>query len=162
MKAKKLTEKPIPEIAAALARIQKYCAYQERCHREVREKLFGYGLRSSEVEEIISRLIMDNFLNEERFAKAFAGGKFRMKKWGRTKIAHELESLGLTQNCINRGLKEIDPSDYKKTLLLLLKKKQAEVKGENVFARRNKIARFAIGKGYEPDLVWDFVKELFP
>ena len=144
----------------ALGKIQKYCAYQERCHQEVKYKLQSYGLSSDEVDEIISRLITDNFVNEERFAKAFAGGKFRMKKWGRNKIEYELESLGLTKNCIARGLKEIDASDYNKTLRILLKKRASEVSDENPFARRNKIARFAISKGYEPELVWEIVKEM--
>jgi regulatory protein len=146
--------------AEALGKIQRYCAYQERSHQEVKYKLHSYGLNSDEVDEIISRLIIDNFVNEERFAKAFAGGKFRIKKWGRNKIEHELESLGLTKNCITRGLKEIDPSDYKKTLHTLLKKKANEVSEENLYAKRNKIARFAISKGYEPELVWEMVKEL--
>ncbi len=144
----------------ALGKIQKYCAYQERSHQEVKYKLYSYGLNTDEVDEIISRLITDNFVNEERFAKAFAGGKFRIKKWGRNKIEHELESLGLTKNCISSGLKEIDPSDYKKTLQTLLKKKANEVSEENLYAKRNKIARFAISKGYEPELVWEMVKEL--
>jgi regulatory protein len=144
--------------AQALGKIQKYCAYQERCHQEVKYKLYSYGLSTDEVDEIISRLIIDNFVNEERFAKAFAGGKFRMKKWGRNKIEHELESLGLTRNCIARGLKEIDSVDYNKTLRLLLKKKASEVSEENLFAKRNKVARFAISKGYEPELVWEILK----
>jgi len=156
------TQHPAPKItpAEALSKIQRYCAYQERSHQEVKYKLHSYGLTSDEVDEIISRLITDNFVNEERFAKAFAGGKFRIKKWGRNKIEHELESLGLTKNCINRGLKEIDPSDYNKTLRTLLKKKAQEVSEENIYAKKNKIARFAISKGYEPELVWELVKEL--
>ena len=144
--------------AQALGKIQKYCAYQERSHQEVKYKLQSYGLSSDEVDEIISRLITDNFVNEERFAKAFAGGKFRMMKWGRNKIEHELESLGLTKNCIARGLKEIDSSDYNKTLRILLKKKAKEISEENLFAKRNKVARFAISKGYEPELVWEILK----
>jgi len=144
----------------ALGKIQKYCAYQERSHQEVKRKLSSYGLTIDEADEIISKLITDNFLNEERFAKAFAGGKFRIKKWGRNKIEHQLESFGLTKNCITRGLKEIDPSDYNKTLRALLRKKTEEVSEENLFAKRNKVARFAISKGYEPELVWEMVKEI--
>ena len=146
--------------AQALGKIQKYCAYQERSHQEVKRKLYSYGLTVDEADEIISKLITDNFLNEERFAKAFAGGKFRIKKWGRNKIEHQLESFGLTKNCITRGLKEIDPSDYNKTLRALLRKKTEEVSEENLFAKRNKVARFAISKGYEPELVWEMVKEI--
>jgi regulatory protein len=143
----------------ALAKIQHYCAYQERSHKEVKTKLYHYGLYESQVDEIMSQLITDGFLNEERFAKAFAGGKFRMKKWGKLKIRNELEFLGLTKNCIQRGLKEIEAADYSKTLKALIKKKSAEVKEENLFKKRDKIARFAIGKGYEPDMVWEYVRD---
>ena len=90
----------------ALQKIYRYCAYQERSHQEVKTKLYSFGLTTDEGDEIISRLITEGFLNEERFAKAFSGGKFRMQKWGRNKIIHQLESKGLTQNCIRRGLLE--------------------------------------------------------
>jgi regulatory protein len=144
----------------ALAKIQRYCAYQERSHKEVKTKLYDYGLYESQVDELIAQLITDGFLNEERFAKAFAGGKFRMKKWGKLKIKNELEFLGLTKNCIQRGLKEIDSSDYSKTLKSLIKKKSAEIIEENLFKKRDRVARFAIGKGYEPEMVWEYVRDL--
>lgn len=153
-KRKKLSPKE------ALAKIQSYCAYQERSHKEVKNKLFEYGLYSSEVDELISTLIVDGFLNEERFAKVFAGGKFRIKKWGRLKIRQELEMLGLTKRNIATGLKEIDSSDYSKTLKSLIKKKSAQTSESNQFKRRNLIARFVIGKGYESELVWEMVKEI--
>jgi regulatory protein len=146
----------------ALAKILRYCAYQERSHQEVKSKLYSYGLRTDEVDETLTRLITEGFLNEERFAKAFAGGKFRMKKWGRVKIQHELQAQGLTKNCIQRGLKEIDNSDYSKTLVTLLKKKLSEVAEANPFKKRDKVARFAIGKGYEPEMVWEYLKDLLP
>jgi regulatory protein len=145
----------------ALGKIYRYCAYQERSHREVKNKLFEYALRSSEVDEILAQLITEGFLNEERYAKAFAGGKFRMMKWGRLKIQRELEMEGLTPRCIARGLAEIDSKDYSKTLVQLLKKKSALVTEPNPFKKKNKIAQFAIGKGYEPELVWELIKDLF-
>jgi regulatory protein len=145
----------------ALTKIYRYCAYQERSHREVKNKLFEYGLRYSEVDEILAHLITEGFLNEERYAKAFAGGKFRVMKWGRLKIQKELEMEGLTSRCIARGLAEIDSKDYSKTLLSLLKKKSALVSEADPFKKKNKIARFAIGKGYEPELVWEVIKDLF-
>lgn len=146
----------------ALAKIQRYCAYQERSHKEVKSKLYDYGLYATQVEEIISQLITDGFLNEERFAKAYAGGKFRIKKWGKLKIKNELEFLGLTKNCIQHGLKEIESSDYTKTLKALIKKKSIEISEENRFKKRDKVARFVIGKGYEPEMVWEYVKDLLP
>lgn len=142
----------------ALSKIESYCAYQERSHKEVKNKLFSYGLYASEVDELLSHLISAGFLNEERFAKAFAGGKFRMKKWGRLKIKNELEQLGLTKRCIERGLKEIEQPDYMHELKTLLKKKWLSVKEENLFRKRDKVARYAIMKGYEPELVWEFIR----
>ncbi len=143
----------------ALSKIYRYCAYQERSHREVKNKLFSYGLYSNDVEEIVSRLINERFLNEERFAKAFAGGKFRMQKWGRIKIKRELQQAGLTPKCIAIGLAEIDKSDYSKTLLLLIKKKSAQLSDSDSFKKKNKIAQFIIGKGYEPELVWEVLSD---
>ncbi len=146
--------------AEALLKISNYCAYQERSHKEVRNKLYEYGLHKNDVEELISKLITDGFLNEERFAKAFAGGKFRIKRWGRNKIVHELEALGVTSRCIRRGLESIDESDYRKTLRDLLKKKLSQTTEPNEFRRKDKAARFVIGKGYEPDAVWKALKEM--
>ena len=147
-----------PQVARA--KIQHYCAYQERSHKEVKNKLYDYGLYTNEVDEILSQLISDGFLNEERFAKAFAGGKFRMKKWGKLKIENELNFLGLTKRCIASGLKEIESSDYSKTLKVLIKKRAEQSVEMNLFKKRDKIARFVIGKGYESELVWEMVKEL--
>ena len=144
----------------ALVKIQHYCAYQERSHKEVKNKLFEYGLFASEVDEILAQVITDGFLNEERFAKAFAGGKFRIKKWGRLKIKQELEMLGLTSRCVASGLKEIDATDYKRTLKELIRKKASQVTEKNEFKRKSLIARFVIGKGYEAEVVWEMVKEL--
>lgn len=141
----------------ALKRIQHYCAYQERSHQEARNKLYEYGLYSNQVEDILTQLITDGFLSEQRFAKAFAGGKFRMKKWGRLKIVRELESHGLTAKCIQTGLKEIDAGDYTDTLNHLVDKKWEATDEPNLFAKRNKVARFVIQKGFEPDLVWEVV-----
>ena len=142
--------------------IENYCAYQERSHRQVRNKLFTYGLYSSEVESIISDLISSGFLNEERFAKAYAGGKFRMKSWGRAKIEYQLKGEGLSKRCIALGLKEIESADYEKTLVSLLKKKMSALKDENIFVRRQKAARFAMGKGYESELIWKILDREFP
>jgi len=143
-------------------KIRHYCAYQERSHNEVRGRLYDYGLYSSEVDELLSNLINEGFLNEERYAKAFAGGKFRIKKWGRLKIINELEGNGISKNCIQAGLREIDEKDYQNTLEEILKKKIETLAEENLFVKRDKIARYAIQKGFEADLVWDRLKKLLP
>ncbi len=143
----------------AFQAICRYCAYQERSHQEVRDKLYGYGLHRGDVDELLSRLITEGFLNEERFAKAFAGGKFRMMKWGRNKIKHELEVRHISSRCIRQALQEIDDSDYRKALKTILQKRLTQGAGLKPYQRRDKAARFAIGKGYEPDLVWALLRD---
>ncbi len=112
------------------------------------------------MNELLAHLITEGFLNEERYAKAFAGGKFRMMKWGRLKIQHELKLAGLTPRCIALGLAEIGPTEYIRTMNTLLKKKWQESTEENIFKTKNKVAQFLIGKGYEPELVWGAVNDL--
>ncbi|MFZ2906933.1 MAG: RecX family transcriptional regulator [Cyclobacteriaceae bacterium] len=140
----------------------RYCAYQERSHREVRNKLYELGLSTSWVDELLAYLITEGFLNEERFAKAFAGGKFRTKKWGRIKIKYALEGKGLSKNCIRIGLKEIEENDYVETLEELLQGKMAEMKSATLLIARDKASKHAIQKGFEPELVWERLKALFP
>ncbi|MBI1306578.1 MAG: RecX family transcriptional regulator [Bacteroidetes bacterium] len=145
-----------PEVA--WKKIQKYCAWQERCHKEVREKLYGFGLATPDVEELITKLIQSGFLNEERFSRSYAGGKFRTKKWGRIRIVRELEMRDISEYCIRKAMEEIDESDYQKTLHNLLNKKSREYNDDDEFSRNGKLARFAISKGYEPNLVWELIK----
>lgn len=108
---------------------------------------------------MISHLIGEGYLNEERFARAFAGGKFRLKNWGRIKIVRALESKGLTQNCIKAGLSEIDKDDYLNTIESLLEKKSLTIDEPDLFVRRERLANYLIQKGFEPDLVWSIVKD---
>jgi len=146
---------------AALRKIRQYCSYQERSHAEVKEKLYGYGLYKTEVEELLSRLIEDNYLNEERFAVAFAGGKFRMKQWGRSKIRYELKQKQVSDYCIKKALASIDSDDYEKTLRALSAKKLAELKSEkNIFTKKKKLQNYLIGKGYEFELVSGCVNDI--
>ena len=141
-------------------KIRHYCAYQERSHGDVRNRLYEYGLYAAEIDALISDLIGEGFLNEERYAKAFAGGKFRVKKWGRLKIINSLEGDGISKNCIRIALKEIDEQSYYKTLRGILQKKMETLFEENLFVKRDKIARYAIQKGYEPEIVWNMLKDL--
>lgn len=145
-----------------LEKTKRYCTYQERCHKEVRDKLFSLGLNTSQVDEALSSLIVEGFLNEERFAKAFAGGKFRLKKWGRLRIVNELEKRGITKNCIRFGLAEIDEIDYRETLKKLLTSKSETSEEENLYVKRDKLSQYAIQKGYEPEIVWEVLKEILP
>lgn len=145
----------------AWVKIQKYCAYQERYHKEVKEKLYSYGLATTDVDELTNQLIEENYLNEERFAIAYAGGKFRVKKWGRVKIMRELKMRDISAYCIKQGMKEIDDVAYYEQLKKLLYKRWEEMRKEsNAFLRKKKTSSYLIAKGYEPDLVWDVLKEL--
>lgn len=145
----------------ALERMRKYCAYQERSQLEVRRKLVEVGVRGNDLENILVKLIEENFLNEERFALAYARGKFRMKGWGRNKIIQELKQKGVSTYCINKSMKEIDGGDYKKTFLEALKKKGVTLKAGNTFTKQQKLSSYLIRKGYEPEMVWEAVKEYF-
>ncbi|MFN8335051.1 MAG: regulatory protein RecX [Cyclobacteriaceae bacterium] len=140
----------------------RYCAYQERCHQEVKNKLYEYGLNSSDADELLSYLITEGFLNEERFAKLFAGGKFRIKHWGRVKIVHALEAKGISKKCIQIGLKEIEEADYQLTLEKLITEKLEQAETEDRFVTRNKISQSVIQKGFEPELVWKALKKALP
>jgi regulatory protein len=120
------------------------------------------GIQSSVVDELLVYLITEGFLNEERFAKVFAGGKFRIKKWGRIKITRALEGKGLTKNCIRIGLKEIEEADYHQALENLLIAKISNLHESNKFIARDKASKYAIQHGYEPDLVWEMLRKLLP
>lgn len=144
----------------ALIKAQLSCAYQERCQQEMRDKLYEWGLYSNDVENIIANLVTDNYLNEERFAKAYAGGKFRIKKWGRVKIKLELKKRKISDYCIKKAMQEIDDTDYIKTLKEIIAKKSKEIKGEKLQVRNYKIAQYAYSRGFESDLIWDLLKEL--
>jgi len=137
----------------AFQKIKQYCAYQERCHSEVKEKLYNLGVWKKEHDEIIATLIEENYLNEERFAIAFAGGKFRVKQWGRVKIKYELKQKGVSEYCIKKALKQIGEEDYLKVLKELAEKKQASLKGEQYLIRKKKTMDYLMGRGFEAELV---------
>jgi regulatory protein len=145
----------------ALQKARHYCGYQERCHQEVKEKLYSLGLRKREVEESLARLIEEDYLNEERFARHFAGGKFRMKQWGRVKIAHELKQKQVSPYCIKQGMKEIEEADYDKTLQKLADAKWKTLKSEkNLFIKLRKTQDYLLQKGYEVELVREMIERI--
>lgn len=144
----------------ALQKLKQYCAYQERSHYEVQQKLWDLGIRRAEHDAIISTLIEENYLNEERFAKAFAGGKFRMKDWGRKKIFYALKEKHVSEYSIKKAMKEIDDEEYKKVLQELAEKKYASLKGEQYLVRKKKTMDYLLQKGYEPDLITRVVNKL--
>ncbi len=138
-----------------------FCAYQERTQAEVRERLQKWGVEGDEADEIIVYLIEDNYLNEGRFAKIFAGSKFRVKSWGRQKILYELKARKLSEHSIREGLAEIDDEDYFEKLKTLIEKKKRELRTEKQpMILKQKLARYAMSKGFEGDLVWDIINKL--
>jgi len=138
----------------ALPKIKQYCAYQERSHSEVRDKLYSFGITKIDIDEIISKLIDDNYLNEERFAIHFAGGKFRIKHWGKVKIKYQLKQKQVSDFCIKKALAAIDNTAYKKTLYKLADAKIATLQSEkNSFTRKKKLQDHLLQKGFEMELV---------
>lgn len=144
----------------ALAKLQRYCAYQDRCHQEVRSKLLELGVYGDDLEEIIADLIQERFLDEERFARSFARGKFRIKKWGRIRIRKELKIRDVSAYSLRKALTEIEEAEYRKTLKEIILKKNSLLKEPDDFIRRNKLAQYAISRGFETALAWEVVKEV--
>ena len=144
----------------ALGKAMKYCAYQERCHEEVRSKLLKLGMRGAELENIMSRLIQLDFLNEERFAKTYAGSKFRQMGWGKKRIVLELKKRKISEYCINQALKEIPDAGYTKTLKALAEKKWKTTVGLHPAKRKNKVVSYLVGRGYDAEECWQLVNDL--
>ncbi|WP_221394462.1 regulatory protein RecX [Dyadobacter sp. NIV53] len=145
-----------------LQKAASYCAYQERTQDEVRLRLKKWDVWGEEADEIIAELISLNYLSEERFAKTYAGGKFRMKNWGRMKIKQELHRRGLSEYSIEKGMKEIGDQAYKEGLKELLTKKKTLLDRTETdkFKLKQKLARYAMGKGYESELIWKAIEEI--
>jgi regulatory protein len=155
-----LQKKPYLTAEQALMKAKQYCAYQERSHYEVVQKLWDLGVRKAEHDAIIAALIEENYLNEERFAIQYAGGKFRMKEWGRKKIYYALKEKQVSDYCINKALKSIPQADYMKTLYTLAEKKYGALKAEQYLVRKKKTMDYLMQKGFEPELVIKVVKEV--
>ncbi len=149
-------QRPITKLQAK-AKVEHFCAYQERCQQEVRDKLFEWGLPSVEVEDVIADLILDSFINEERFTKAYVSGKFRLKGWGKIKINRALKQKRIPTRLIQDNLKAIDPEEYYRTLIVLLEKKAGVLQESDTYKRKNKLLQYALGKGYEQDLIFEIL-----
>ncbi len=147
----------------ALPKLMKYCAYQERTHQEAREKLHELGVYGDDAEVLIVQLIEENFLNEERYAKAFAGGKFRVMHWGRQKILYALKQKKISDYCIKKGMAEIEEADYLATLQKLLQKKYTALASQepNQAVLKQKIALYLTSKGFESELIWRELQNFF-
>jgi len=146
----------------ALSKLQQYCAYSERCHSEVRSKLLRLEIYGDKLEEIISSLIQDDFLNEERYARSYVSGKYRMNQWGKIKIIMNLKAKRVTEYCINKGLEEIDPEEYFNNLVHLIEKQKRiySRKSLNDYQMNSKLYQFAYGKGYESEIIKMALEEI--
>ncbi|WBX71562.1 regulatory protein RecX [Tenacibaculum retecalamus] len=141
-------------------KMEHYCAYQDRCHKEVENKLREYSIIPEAREIILLSLLKDNFLNEERFSKSFARGKFRIKKWGKQRIVRELRFRNISEYNIKTALKEINKEDYIATLYSLVNKKNKLVTETNLFKRKKKIADYLLYRGFESSLVYEALKSI--
>lgn len=143
----------------AKAKAESYCAYQERSQQEVRDKLYTWGLHTADVEPIIADLIAGNFLNEERFALAYASGKFRMKGWGRYKIKQGLAQKSVSPPLIKGALASLDDQEYRAKLHEILQAKARSISESHPYKRRHKLLQYAIAKGYESELAHELLDD---
>lgn len=141
--------------------LEHYCIYQDRCHKEVEEKLSKMRLIPEVIEIVISHLISENFLNETRFAQSFARGKFRIKKWGKNRIVRELKFKNITDYNIKLALKEIDEEEYLDTLESLVRKKVDTIHEKDSFKKRKKIVDYLLRQGYESSLIYEKITYFF-
>ena len=143
----------------ALQKLRHFCGYQERCHSEVKEKLYNLGVFKKDHDEIVAALIEEKYLNEERFAIAFAGGKFRLKQWGRVKIEYELKQKQVSSYSIKKALKQIDEEVYLRVLNKLAEEKYVALKDKQFLVRKKKTMNYLAGKGFEMELVKEVVEK---
>lgn len=149
-------------VEEAKRKLENYCAYQERCHKEVEKKLNDMNMIAVSKEVILLHLMEHDFLNEERFAKSFSRGKFRIKKWGKQRITQELKQRNISSYNIKTALKEISDDDYSDTFNKLADKRLLEIKETDKYKKRKKLADYLLYRGWESNLVYEKALELIP
>lgn len=154
--------KKVYQLDEARSIMERYCVYQERCHQEVELKLREMQLIPQAVEKILLHLLENDFINETRFAKAYARGKFSIKKWGRNRIVNELKKRKISTYNITQALNEIDDNDYIKTLNELAEKRLKQITEKNKYKKRKKLADYLLYRGWESDLVYEKTVSLIP
>ena len=148
-------------VEEAIVKLQKYCSYQDRCHKEVDQKLKEMQMIPQASEQIIWKLIEANFLNEERFAMAFVRGKFRIKKWGKRRLVSELKQRQISKYIINKAVNQISEDDYKATFEVLVERKATSILGSSKLKKKKKLADYLLYRGWESHLVYEKVNQLF-
>ena len=154
-----MQSKRVYKISEAKERIKDFCSLQDKCQWDVRKKLSQWGLLENTKDLIMTELIENGFIDEERFSKSFCRGKFRIKKWGRLKIANELKGKNISGVCITIGLQQIKEGEYLKTLQELYEKKKSSLKDNNRFIKKGKIAKHLQQKGFESGLIWELINK---
>ena len=145
----------------ALKKLERYCSYQDRCHQEVRRKLYEVGLYGDDVDQVMVKLIEGRFLDEERFARSYARGKFRMKKWGRIRIQIELRRRQISKYCLKAAMQELEEYDYEGTLKTMLEKRFEKQKPDlHPYAKRQDLITYAMRKGYEIDVIKSVITDV--
>lgn len=147
-------------LAQAQKKLEYYCAYQERCHKEVIAKLRTLGMIPSVIDKIISELIKANYLNETRFTQSFVRGKFRIKKWGKNRILQELKVRDISSFNIKLGMKEISDDNYQKTFYELFEKRRREVKQLTKTEQKKKIFSYMSYRGWENSKIYEALRDL--
>ena len=142
-----------------LDKMAKYCAYQERCVKDVRDKLKSFDISQEDRDKILDYLLDNRFVNDERFAKSFVCGKINQSGWGLNKIRFHLMHKGIAKDIIDEALQQTDDEVYRQRLIDILKTKSKTVKAENDFEKKRKLAAYAMQKGFEGSLVWEVVKD---
>lgn len=155
-----IMQKKVFTIQEIKRKLEQYCVYQDRCHKEVEQKMREYNLIPEAKEMILLSLLKDNFLNEERFAKSFARGKFRIKHWGKQRIVQELKQRDISAYNIKSALKEIDEQEYLKTIFEITEKRNSTINESNSYKKKKKLIDFLLRKGYETDLIFRVVNEI--
>lgn len=151
---------PVYTLKEALQKLERFCAYQERCHDEVVSKLYSLKMTSEEIDSIVVQLIENNFLNETRFACSFARGKHRIKNWGKIRITNELKQRNISSTNINLALKEISAEEYAENFENLSERSWNNIQEKNILKKRKKFCDYMLRRGYESNLIYEKVKEL--
>jgi regulatory protein len=147
-------------VKEAYSKMAQLCSRSEQCSADIRKKMVAYEIMDELVEEIISKLKAEKFLDDERYVKAYVADKFKLNKWGKIKIRHYLKAKGLSDNLIEIGLNEIKEEQYKKTLVSTLKEKAKKVKSDDKFDKMGQIIRFAQSRGFEPEIIHRYLNEV--
>ncbi|NVK51320.1 MAG: RecX family transcriptional regulator [Flavobacteriaceae bacterium] len=155
-----MKQQPYFSVVEIKKKLERYCVYQERCHKEIAQKLKEFNLIEEAKNQLILHLLEHDFLNEERFSKSFASGKFRIKKWGKQRIIRELKLRDISEYNIKIALKEIDEEAYKQTIFEITAKKNGQLQESNFFKRKKKLTDFLYRKGYEYDLILATIQQV--